>query len=351
MATNPYPAFAVASEVDQAIARIAEAIIEPSQRADFLFGAGMSIPASFPSGFDLSKILLRQFFPKSAADPVPDDGIKELAASTPLELVAEAVEGAPGKHRDDLTSRLKKIYLDDSKKPTKAHHDLASIAMWEGRAALDRLFTTNFDLLLEKTFDRRAITVFDNNTRVVMDSLREGKIPIIHIHGILDDDYQITERDVINEAYRTTTQLFKNALFEADAFVFVGYSMGDPDFRRVYRNFRDEIEDRKATRGAADKTTYVVNPASSAEAYSLGRAIWDARGAVWIPLDAEAFFGRLRSILADDTGQKRDDAIMAKYGIDRDEYERRLRLLMDLLGIDRSDAVSFMFAARSKLGE
>jgi hypothetical protein len=323
---SAYPEFVGDTiKLDQAIGRIAQALLE--YRAEFLFGAGMSRPCNIPCGYDLSVKLLSGFFPPNAAPPDEAEarrrwgidrileavekvdeatapGVKarlrdaigdvvselvsemdqtnmrpsgsrllKLAGEFPLEAIAEAIENMPGLGRKDLTTKLEAALFENVTQVTKSkgHELFLSICYWDRKPTLKRIFTTNFDNVLEDALQGKGQGITVSNYPKLRDAERDGKIPIIHLHATLDDEknYQITETNIFDTSYRATTGLFRAALAEADAFVFVGYSMGDPDFRTLYMHFREEIRIRDPGKGREDKTTYLVGPVKDRFSYAL----------------------------------------------------------------------------------
>src|ERR1700682_2713567 len=101
-----YPPYANTDEIDQAFARIAQAVMQ--KRVEFLFGAGMSVDSKVPAGALLAQKLLRLFFPETGASPPSDDRIKELAQEVPFEALVAAVQTSR-KNRADLTQDLIQI--------------------------------------------------------------------------------------------------------------------------------------------------------------------------------------------------------------------------------------------------
>lgn len=333
------------NKCDQAFERIAQALL--IKRADFLFGAGMSAASKLPIGHQLAVQLLRKFFPASAPDPVPMEDLERLASAFPFEALAQAIEASRGKKRDDLTADLKEILLDPTYNVSAAHHDFLAISCWDGNPSLNRIFTTNFDLLLEKAFNARGVTITEKNTQEISKALRDEQIPILHLHGVLDEEYQITENDIFKPGFKALMGQFQAALTEADAFVFVGYSMSDPDFRKIYTHYRNEIEVRKRN----DKLTYVVSPATDSQYYSLGSALWDSRGALWIPLDAIAFFARLKQVLQSDFDKSVIAKVMKKYNLKDDQaFSDKVDSVCELLCVEKPDAIRFLLEARDKMG-
>jgi hypothetical protein len=334
---NPlYPSFVGdTARLDQAFSHIVEAL--RTQNAHFLFGAGMSESSKVPISTNLTKKLLEGFFPSFGENPPNDNQLEEISKDYPLECVAWAVERMPGMGRPDLTTRLKSIFIESELEPSSAHDDFESVCLWGGTPRFYIIFTTNFDMLLEKKLgDRLAATITEENDKDIKKHNYKGKICVIHLHGTLEGNYKVTEEDLYNKKYSVLNSEFQSALTNSDAFVFVGYSLNDPDFKNVYMDFRNEIQGRKRL----ERHTYVVSPAKNFYHYEIGKAIWDARGAVWIPLKADAFFARLKSIIE---SQLREDVFknaMKKHNY-RDEEAFRVFVtkIADLFRIDFDEAV------------
>jgi hypothetical protein len=346
MADITYPSFIGPSErpeLDRAMVRIAKAVMD--KRADFLFGAGMSVASGVPSGGRLAAQLLELFFPDGSLDAARRE---KLAASLPFECIVQAIEQSAGKGREDLTDHLRQVFLSPSLEINQAHRDFLSICFWDGRPMLNRVFTTNFDPLLEKAFGARCTRITEDNTQTIPDVQRAGKMPILYLHGTLESaKYQITEADVYDQQFRALHHMFRTALNEADAFVFVGYSMSDPDFRSLYMAYREEIDLRRK----ANKKVYVVAPAKDVHTYVLGKGIWESRFAVWLPLDAQGFFAGLKSILEEKVTKETKEKIMKKYNLkDEAAFMDKVRQTADILRIEETDAIQFLFEARSRTG-
>lgn len=336
MSDSFYPSFiGDTHRLDQAFERIIQAL--RTRNAQFLFGAGMSESSGIPIGLALINKLLKVFFPSSSENPPNDEELKKLAHAYPIECIVEAVENMPGPGRSDLTGLLESIFIEPEYRLSSAHHDFQSVCLWGGSPRLYNVFTTNFDMLLEKALGHRlAVPVTEKNAKYIKEINQNGKICIIHLHGRLDEDYKITETDVYDKTYRVLNNEFRSALTTSDAFVFVGYSLNDPDFRDVYMDFRREILDRKTV----NKETYFVSPAEDEHHYKLGKAVWDARGAIWIPLKADDFFAKLKLIM--DSGLRRNmvEKAMEKYHYKDDAaFEEFVNKTAKLFQIDHDEAV------------
>jgi hypothetical protein len=332
-------------EIARHISDIASHLLEGD--AEFMIGAGMSVEAGAPGGLKLAKVLIKAFFPNTEEDAPGDDAIDELAQAFPLEAVAEAAEIRLLGGRDELASLLKSIYLDDSLAPTTAHKLFHAIALWGGEPRLSRIFTTNFDSLLLQVMGHSAVAVNENNPGEARAAPARGQIPLLYLHGSLDHEFQLTESDIFKNRLRGLHATFQAALIEAGVFVFVGYSMSDPDFRGIYMRYRDELSLRRE-RG---DSTFVVSPSRSEYHYLLGKDIWGARRARWIPLDATDFFSRLKRALDERGRSHMRDAIMARRGLkDLASYEDLVERTAQALALSREEAVDFLFAAKDKTG-
>ena len=343
-----YPEYVDIDAIDQAFARIAQAVMQ--KRVEFLFGAGMSIESGVPAGPQLAQMLLRLFFPETGVNPPTDSRLAEWARETPFELLVEAVEASRGRNRADLTQDLTKLLLDPGYDISKAHRDLLAVCNWLGSPpVVTRIFTTNFDRLLDKAFGKLGKRITQANTREIVSAQRTGLVPILYLHGTIEESsYQITESDVFDSSFNSLQTMFRTALAEADAFVFVGYSMNDPDLRRVYRAYRSDIESRRELA----KLSYVVGPAADAYQYRLGRKLWEVRGAIWLPFTAAAFFARLKAILERQGDNLVRRFIMQKYRLKtNEEYLDKVTLTSEILHISENDAIRFLAEAHTKTGQ
>lgn len=339
-----YPKYADTVVLDRAFDQIAKALVDGE--AQFLFGAGMSASSDMPTGKDLLRELLKLFFPLSGKK-VPTDKCREkLLSDYPFEAIVEATENNLQGKRDDLTKFLSEQLIRPGYAPSQAHHDFVSICYWGGELKLDRVFTVNFDDILERGIgEKRTRAITQKNSKNIKKAWDSGLIPVIHLHGTLDDSYEITEKEIYHEYYRMLEHEFITALTNSSAFVFVGYSMNDPDFRRVFLNYRQDIHDR----AAVNKTTYVVSPVSDKPtandefSYQLGREIWKARGAVWIPLDAKYFFAKLKNVMVWHSDMEARNIIKNKYGIeDENEVEEMIKRMAKSLRMNEKEALYFI---------
>lgn len=321
------------AQVDQRIAELARTVIEGY--ADFLFGAGMSQSAGMKSGREVALGLLRRLYP----DPkvVSDDDLRALARASTLEAIAEAVEGQLSGGRKSLAEALREILeLDSAKgKSSDAHRDFAALVRLGGPTWVRRVFTTNWDDLLEEAIgEGSAVRVCESNTAAYEDALLTNRIPIVYLHGRLDDEFQVSERDVADTLrLRTVNLILLTRLFEARSFCIVGYSMSDPDLSRIYRRYRDQFQ----LRGANDKLTYVVTPVSSAAQYDLLDKVWERRQARLIPLSANEFFARLRAAAQTAASARGVKDLLTGYGWSGDELSNKVAEIRDIFDMKEDE--------------
>jgi len=342
-----YPTFIGASEVNelgQAFNSIAQALVDG--RAQFLFGAGMSRESGLPIGSDLAIALLQQFFPKSGGGVAPSgERLKELATEFPFEAVVHAVEQKPGCKRDDLRTALKKLLVDPNSKPNGAHD--AFRGLLGARPRVKAIFTTNYDTLFEQSLGPDlGIPVVEKDAAEIGRIRDSGKIPIIYLRGKLDGEFQITEPEVVTPKFRLLTEEFKSALHYAEAFVFVGFSLNDIDFRQFYFNFQEQLKDRNAS----GKTTYFVSPPHDQFSYALGSAIWKLRHALWIPLDAKTFFIKLKEVVESRGLEGIRSEVKSAYSVNDAELNDLIDRMAKVWRAKKQDTLIILYDNRTLIG-
>lgn len=342
-----YPAYVgTGTRLDQAFETIANAV--RNNRVAFLFGAGMSKSSKVPQGHALGVKLLKQYFPASGNVTPDEKTFEALAHKYPLEVIAETVHQIQ-ERADRFTEQLKVALLSEIDPELEAHALFQSICFWNWPSVLDSVFTTNFDDLLERAFDKQGLAVTFEHPEHLRNARRGNppKVPIVHIHGTLAGEYIITESHVYDENDNLLTFEFKSALAQTDAFVLVGYSMSDPDIRAIYMRYRQMIRGQHSQLSEQELNTFVVSPPDDEFDYDLGSKMWHNRGALWIPLDALGFFKKLRYVLEHGAGTKDLADLKVKY---RTEYPKDLAdkaaRIADILCASNEDALQFLFEAR-----
>ena len=175
-------------------------------------GAGLSIGAGLPDWDTLIRPLAERIGYKG------DDQLK----------AAQFYENRYGRHA--LISYLRDKLDTTGIEPTENHDLLA-------RLPIDTVFTTNFDDLLERAYRRagRPVNLVVGATELPF--WDESRINLVKLHGTYDrpDSFIITERDY-NTIYRRNALIVQqlNTLLATKTFLFIGYSVSDPDFNQIY---------------------------------------------------------------------------------------------------------------------
>ncbi len=318
--------------VEQRVGQMAKAVIDGG--ADFLFGAGMSAEANKPAGLILARDLLREIFPDQ--DTMPDDALEVLAKQAPLEAIADAVVDDLSEGRKSLANRLSatlKLEEENLLLP-QAHKDFAALSRFGGPTCIRRVFTTNWDDLLSRAFGDSAQKITEKNSADYEQALIDGKIPIVHLHGLLDEEFLVTETDIGETTrVRSVNLILLTRLFDARLFCLVGYAMSDPDLARLYRVYRDQF----ALRRRHNKLTYVVAPVDSYAHYDLLDRIWRKRDARFIPLTAAEFFTRLRHAVQAAASSRGVSDLLASYGWSPTELAAKTEGLKEIFDLKEDE--------------
>ncbi len=330
-------------DIGRAFGQIANGIL--AGKSTFLFGAGMSMESMVPDSNGILIKLLDEFFPPGLKQP--DDKRKELLIGEyPFEAIVAAIEKILNR-KDRLTSILTEMILSDSVRPHVGHSDFVSICYWLGKPLIKKIYTTNFDLLIEKAFGaERAETITAENAEDIDDLVSKGKIPIIHLHGTLDKKYSIIEEDIVKED-RSTIQYDFEADLNRKILVIVGYSMNDPDFRLIYSRYQANLRHRSISK----KQTYIVYPAKDYFSYELGKHVWQTRNSIWLPFSATDFFARLKRQLELHAIKDLRSNLKSHRKIDDAALDDLINKVSDALKINTQEALVFLDQTRIVEGE
>jgi len=269
--------------------------------------------AFLPSAAELSGYLAhRASFP---SDDVRERGDLAKVASYFVDTVA----------RSTLRTRLHRIFAREYQ-PTSIHTYLAKIARKsdadiekDGKPGTPLLMvTTNYDDLLERAFQRAGrpydLVIYPTDSKDIAasvlwwphgDAAPEAVLPnklcidlkstnvIYKMHGSVDpkqrhmDSYVITEEDYIEFLSRMTTQSAVPAQFmrhfRERHFLFLGYGLGDWNFRVLLRNLRNvlpadsEAQADDASTDIDDDRDEVTSWAIQFRPSELEDALWRAR--------------------------------------------------------------------------
>jgi len=331
--------------IDHTFDEIARALL--TRRAQFLFGAGMSFDSGLPLMRQLTVALLREFF----AEPLrkktlTPQRLEELATEFPSEAIVHAFERKSGiGDRSELTRILRTIFVDSQPKPNAGHRAFSSLLGTSPR--LKSIFTTNYDTLLEQELGSElAVTITDDTAADIQNVRDAGKIPVIHLRGTLDKHYDITEPEILSDSFRVLISEFRSALHSATAFVFVGFSLTDVDFRWWHREFEKQDE----TRRISGKKTFFVGPPKDEFSYVLGTRIFELRSAVWLPLTAKEFFVRLKDMTENRALIEVRRQVQIDYGVNDAQLDELVKQTARLWRMPEQDALLLLYEARSRIG-
>jgi hypothetical protein len=305
-----FPEYVNKMDLRQRIAEIARAGLR--QRLLFLVGAGFSADArGYPTGAGLASILVRQTYECSEAEANAAAAKYELAA-----ISQQFTERATEK-RQGLVEHIAKAL---SRKPAtrpQAELDLASVA---AMCRLRRIFTTNFDDVIEDALDKRSrpvkATVAD--IRKFEDEANDADVTgVFHLNGNTEDP-KVTE-DELRTHRSVFYELFRRSLL-TDVLVMVGYSFRDDAIVRIY----DELFDLLKTVGQ-DRRNYIVMPTDNQLDYLLAERLWRARGdIVLIPVRAGQFFRMLVTALEEARYSEAVTSLAGRVGASEAEVTERL---------------------------
>jgi tetratricopeptide (TPR) repeat protein len=117
----------------------------------------------------------------------------------------------------------------------------------------DKIFTTNFDLLIEEAAACGKVQTAGNiivvgNTTSDVSSLTEEDIPYFKLHGSLDTANTDSGKLILTKKDYREYEKYKKPLFkrlkadlESRTFLFLGYALGDTNFREVLDDCREEL--------------------------------------------------------------------------------------------------------------
>jgi hypothetical protein len=141
------------------------------------------------------------------------------------------------KGRVALVSYLRDELDTANFEPTENHYLLTQLPV-------NTVFTTNFDNLLERAYRRAGRMI---NLVVGAEELAlwdKSRVNLVKLHGTCErpNSIIITERDY-NTAYRRNTLILQqlNSLLATQTFLFIGYSVSDPDFNQIYDQLRIDL--------------------------------------------------------------------------------------------------------------
>lgn len=261
-----------------------------SRKIQFLCGAGMSKKSGLKLAEDLTKRMIGEILEgKKAPTPSPEY-IKAISSKFPFEAIAEAYL------RETDQSRLRQLIIEETGSGTGiVHSGHEALEYFAGEEWIDRIYTTNFDDLLERAFRDRSKPLTDRNADELPVSLRRQRIPVIHLHGAASEEADCLLAESQTYALSTPLAHFMMADMVSNWFVWVGYGLADVDLRTIYLSTQSMLR-----RKGLVKNPYVVHPLESKgddrkSEWRLADKVWKARGVVFIPGKAEDFLPALQA--------------------------------------------------------
>ena len=204
-------------------------------------GAGVSIYAGYPSGEKLKQIIYEQLTPSEK---------ENISEHLNLIELTEQFFRIRNHNRHSLLEILNKTFLKASTQNLETHDLLKSIPHFK------TIITTNYDKLLEESYQDRGQLIFSENQMPFID---KSKVQIFKIHGDLADPKSIIiSQSDYNNFFKENTErnLFWSVIKErltTKNVLFLGYNLEDPNVSVVFDKITDTFQENK-------KETYLVAP-------------------------------------------------------------------------------------------
>lgn len=144
----------------------------------------------------------------------------------------------------ELARQLKAKLEKDDLEPSEIHHSLV-------RLPVDRIYTTNFDTLLERAYKKVSGRDAQRITRAAHVALTSGGLSIVKLHGDLDDpEHIVITAGDFEDYFESHTALGQQLTSDLArrVILFVGYSFTDPDIRNILRQTRRAMGDEFAAK-------------------------------------------------------------------------------------------------------
>lgn len=194
-----------------------------ARTAAIFIGAGLSVPAGYPSWSELLEPLRMQL----GIEPVDD-----------LPQLAQYYADAAPSGREHIQDLVADQFADHDRVPTLAHQQLA-------RLPLDEIWTTNYDTLLERAVDGAVAIVDDEQLAQAIDP---GSRLVYKMHGsvtrpgsavLTRDDY-----DRYPDQHPRFWHLLQAQVLTT-SFLFLGFGFSDPNLNLVFQLVRLRTADIK----------------------------------------------------------------------------------------------------------
>ncbi|MCA9240663.1 MAG: SIR2 family protein [Planctomycetales bacterium] len=321
-------------------------------RLGIFIGAGASVPAGAPSTSSLIRAALEEHLFPGSLPAVDSEGWRRLV-STPFELLMGVLQKHLGDEAE-LEAWLREKIYEGVLNADAAYGELAGLVN-DGTQRQRRIFTTNFDNLIEVAIGERAKVITSANAEH-LNSIEgnSGAVSVVHFHGFINQNVDEHSRTFIATEAKMLQTLDENQMLQwrlveslvgSTAFVFVGFSLADANIKAIYSRFRSILASRE--RGVP---VYFVTGGRSAEQYRLDAQTAPTRNAKAIPVTCQAFFRELRRQSEEDTATEFRQNVSRRLRDSADEYEVLEAVLADEFGFDASAARDFLAQAPNRNG-
>lgn len=193
-------------------------------------GAGTSIYAGYPSGHQLSEILIKRLTPSEK---------ESINLNLPLPELAEEFYRVKGSNRNALIRILNETFLDKSPTSIEFHKTLSKIPHFK------TIITTNYDTLFEDAFTKEKCQTIITSKRIPY--LDKSKTQIFKAHGDLlePDSIIITKSDYINFFKDgVENEVFWTVIKErlsTNSVLFLGYNIEDYNVSAIFERITEAL--------------------------------------------------------------------------------------------------------------
>jgi NAD-dependent SIR2 family protein deacetylase len=266
------------TEIDRYLNEIAKELVEG--RCIFIIGAGVSYESNAPLFKEIIEKLLDILLETDSLEGVDSEDKRKILEKLTFAQIAESYSGHFG--MEQLKDKIGDLIKDKNPQPSQSHKH---IALFANKEYFSRIYTTNFDNLIEDSIGEKSIEVTEEDIDRLDDAETSHSVAVIHLHGSLKHTKGmiVTEKEIFtNDA--TILKKLDVDLASKRLIIFIGYSFGDEDIKSMYiRRIRE-----KGIRG------YIVFPVIHEQMMTVLRYLWyNQRGINIIPISADEFLSRL----------------------------------------------------------
>lgn len=220
-----------------------------------------------------------------------DTSITAAASKFTIETIAEAYVNEFGP--TELNGLIQRTVGGPIGRTHAGHRALEFLA---SESLIDRVYTTNFDNLLEDGLGGRGTTITDSDQDLsLLHRINKGevgsKVPVLHLHGVAGKECLFLE----SNTYELDRPLAKLMIADmvTHSFVWVGYSLSDLDVRRLFLGLRFMLAKHQRENRPFVVYPLTEDPGAEEREWELSDAIWKSRGCHYLPGSAEIFLPAL----------------------------------------------------------